>query len=171
MAGTFLQSDFNQVLRLSRRVRKLGALDQRRALGAIGAELESQTRARFETETDPDGKRWRPLTAATLLRKLGGARRAYKKRGGLTKRAKTALPRLRILQDEGYLTDSIQSHVHPGHVETGSNLVYAAIHQHGGAEAGMPEIPQRAYLGISPQNGADLVALVDEFLADLVASA
>lgn len=167
MAGTALQWDVSQLAPLARRIHQLGQMDRHALLEGIGAEIESQTRKRFETETDPTGKRWQADTAATILRKLGGSRRVYKKRGGVRKGVAESMHRLRILQDQGYLVDSIQFIVHGGRdVEIGSNLVYAAIHQFGGADAGMPQIPARPYLGLSAGDQADLLRIINGYLAE-----
>jgi phage gpG-like protein len=70
---------------------------------------------------------------------------------------------------EGDLLDSIQYLVAGGTVEWGSNLVYAAIHQFGGEEVDMPGLPARPYLGLSPENETELLAVVNDFLDEALA--
>lgn len=78
------------------------------AMDAIGGYLADVTRRRFETEIGPDGAKWTP------------SRRALKE-GGQT------------LTDSARLRQSITHSAAADRVEVGSNVVYAAIHQFGGA--------------------------------------
>lgn len=48
-------------------------------------------------------------------------------------------------------------------MEVGTNVEYAAIHQFGGDEVGI-NIPARPYLGLSPDNEADLLGVVEDFI-------
>ena len=50
-------------------------------------------------------------------------------------------------------------------VEVGTNVEYAAIHQFGGDEVGI-NIPARPYLGLSPDNEADLLSVVEDFIEE-----
>lgn len=145
MAGTHLQVDTRGIERLARRIERLA---RKRASGdsllhAIGFEVENQTRRRIADEkVAPDGTPWPDLSP----------RYAQTRHAGHS-----------LLQGEGDLLDSIQYQVSGDQVEVGSNLVYAAIHQFGGAEVGLP-IPERPYLGLSSENEADLLAVVDDYL-------
>ncbi|GAB7078763.1 phage virion morphogenesis protein [Megalodesulfovibrio paquesii] len=116
-------------------------------LAAMGAEVESQTRRRIQDEkTSPAGGSWpgwSPRYAAT-------------RHGGQS-----------LLQAEGGLLDSIQSFADGDGAEVGSNLVYAAIHQFGGAEVGS-NIPARPYLGVSDANAADLEQVARDWLTEVV---
>jgi len=87
---------------------------------------------RFESETDPDGNRWRRLSPATLV-----ARRRRGK-GGVT-----------ILRASGRLIGSIAPRSDATSATVGTNVVYGAIHQFGGqAGRGLAvTIPARPYLG------------------------
>ena len=60
----------------------------------IGMALESSTRARFETETAPDGTPWQPLKESTINNKLVAKNGKTNARGG-------------ILSDRGDLRRSI----------------------------------------------------------------
>ncbi len=82
--------------------------DMGEPLAAIGASWKSSTKRRFETGTGPDGAAWRPSKRALRV-------------GGQT------------LVEHGHLKGSITHKVEGNTVEVGSNLVYAAIHQFGGA--------------------------------------
>jgi phage virion morphogenesis protein len=143
MAGTHLQVDTRGIERLARRIGKLASAQRGELLDAIGFEVENQTRRRISDEKRaPDGTPWPDWSP----------RYAQTRHGGHS-----------LLQGEDDLLDSIQYLVRGDQVEVGSNLVYAAIHQFGGAEVGMP-IPARPYLGVSPENEADILAVVEDYL-------
>ena len=167
MAGVGIEVKLEGFGALRRKLAKLSNVDLGKALDAVGATVVDQTVERFEREQDPEGQPWRPLQAQTVVRKLGGSRKAYKKRGGLTARSRRHLGAIKILQDDGMhggLLGSIHHEVGHGQVIVGSNKEYAAIHQFGGAEAGKPEIPARPYLGLSPENIAEVTEVVGDFI-------
>ncbi|SMH62534.1 phage virion morphogenesis protein [Azospirillum agricola] len=85
----------------------------------LAAQVEFDTARRFETQTDPDGNPWPPSVRA------------------LAENGET-------LTDTARLRQSIASHVSPTAFEVGTNVVYAAIHQFGGA-IHMPERQQTMY--------------------------
>ena len=138
---------------LEARIRRLalGLSDTRPLLEALGAEIESQARRRIsEEKTSPIGEPWPDWSDSYAL---------------------TRHPNQDLLQGEGNLLDSIQSAVRPDLVETGSNLVYATLHQFGG-EPGMAPgpaaVPAREYLGISPENEFELDAILDEWAGQML---
>ena len=141
---------------LERRIRRLaaGMADTRPLLEALGAELETQSRRRIEAGGPaPDGAPWEPWSERYAETRHGGQG---------------------MLLSEGSLLDSIQSLVGADFVETGSNLVYAAIHQFGGTEdmpAGPRDVPTREWLGISEEDERDLDALLDAHFEGLAAEA
>lgn len=161
MSGTAISLDdagFQDVLR--RLVARTGDLTP--AMRDIGQGLVLSTQHRFETETDPTGRPWRPLSAVTLLRRIASRvtrkvdgetkrfRTAFDRKGNLTGRAQKNLANLKILQVQGHLKNSIHRVAGRDQVEVGSNLVYARIHQFGG-QAGRGRkvtIPPRPFLGI-----------------------
>lgn len=55
-----------------------------------------------------------------------------------------------------------------GMMEVGLNLVYGAIHQFGGEEAGRLGLPARPYLGLSAED--DLDAIIDEWASQALGS-
>ena len=123
----------------------------------IGEALVSSTQQRFEDEEDPDGKAWEPSIRA-------------QHEGGKT------------LNDTAALKNSIGYAASPTAVVIGSNRVYAAIHQLGGeitakngklkfplpgggfAQVDKVTIPQRAYLGVSAEDEAEVKATIREFM-------
>lgn len=109
----------------------------------IGALVESQTRRRIhEEKAGPDGKAWAPWGP-------NWAASRHKGHG--------------LLENDGDLLDSIHFVVAGGDILVGSDLVYAAIHQFGGAEVDMA-IPERPYLGMSDENWGDVVDQADAFV-------
>ncbi len=148
MAGVQIEVDVRGINRIRARIAKLGGLNTGALLNAIGAEVESQTRRRIEEEkADPDGVPWPDWSQAYARTRHAGHR---------------------LLEGEGDLLDSIQYTVTGDTVEVGSNLVYAAIHQFGGAEVGM-NIPPRPFLGLSPVNEAELADVVEDFIDGVLA--
>ncbi|GAA4651684.1 phage virion morphogenesis protein [Kistimonas scapharcae] len=146
MAGTAILYNLDGINQAQRQVEKLAELDKADLLEGLGAEAESQTRRRLSEEKEsPDGRAWEPLTDDW------GKRKAAKSSGGL-------------LEYQGHLIDSISYQRQGNAVEVGSPLVYAAIHQHGGAPVGSA-IPAREYLGLSRENADDLNAITRDFIA------
>lgn len=121
-------------------------------LAVIG---ENTTRERFHTQLDPQGARWKPSLRAQI-------------RGGKT------------LTQYGRLGDSISHRSDSKKAEWGTNVIYAGIHQFGGriraknggklrfrlASGGYASVdevvmPQRAFLGISTNDQADMLDAIE----------
>jgi phage virion morphogenesis protein len=137
-----------------------------RLLQSIGAEIEEQTKERFETKKDPEGNSWKALAQKTTA--------YYASKGGLGARS--------ILVGEGTLRDSITSEVQGGAwaVLAGAAMEYAAVHQWGAeikpksaAALYVPgygylrkvTIPARPYLGVSSEDAKGIEAAAAAFLA------
>lgn len=143
MAGAQIEIDTRQLRRAVKRLENLAGFNRSELLDAIGAEVESQTRRRIDEEkTAPDGTPWEEWSDAY---------------------AKTRHAGQSLLMGESDLLDSIQFFNRGDSVEVGTNLIYGAIHQFGGAEVGM-NIPARPYLGLSSDNEADVLAVVEDFI-------
>ena len=154
MAGTALEIGIRspQLDGLEARIRRLalGLADTEPLMEALGAELETQTRRRIESErTSPDGTPWPEWSDEYARTRHGGHD---------------------LLQAEGGLLDSIQSLADADGVETGSNLPYAALHQFGGEPVGIP-VEARAYLGIGPDSEAGLDAILEDWANGVVGEA
>jgi phage gpG-like protein len=128
----------------------------------FGVYLESSTIERFETETAPDGSTWDKSIRA-------------KETGGQT------------LTDSSRLRSSIHAEPANGSVRWGSNKIYARMMNDGGtirAKGGgrltfklpgglgfrsMKEvtIPARPFLGINAEDEAELIALAEDYAADI----
>lgn len=146
MSGVGLQWGFEYEATLQQHVDRMLHLDKRGLLDAVGAEVESQVRRRIASEkTGPDGKPWAAWSP----------RYAKTRHGGQS-----------LLQSEGHLLDSITYVVgiDGSFVDVGSNLVYAAIQNFGGAKVGKPNLPARPYLGFSTENTTDLRSVIAKWL-------
>lgn len=139
-------------------------------LREIGADLVQSTRERFDTMTDPQGKKWVPLSADTQIGRLGGAKRVYTKKMRFRKGVADKLDKMRILFRRGHLRHSITFHASRTGVEIGTNLAYGAIHQSGG-KAGRGRkitIPARPYLGLSAADEDKIVGLTQSYLREVL---
>lgn len=162
MAGVGIEVELQGFGALQAKLQQLALTDYEPVLDQIGATVAEQTLERFEQERDPEGRPWRPLHADTVLRKLGGSRRAYKKRGGLKKAARRKLGAMKILQDsswQGGLISTIHHQVRKDEVIIGTGKVYGATHQFGRGA-----IPARPFLGLSTENEAEVEAVVEEWM-------
>lgn len=124
----------------------------------IGEQLVSSTIERFETETAPDGTKWKSSHRA-------------ENEGGQT------------LTDGGGLKGSIAYEATPSLVAVGSSKIYAAIHQFGGeitpksakalafkvgeqdVFAQKVEIPAREYIGINEDDIEEARETIQAFIA------
>jgi phage virion morphogenesis protein len=140
MTGVALHIDLSGIERLQQKLDKLGRFSRRELLDVVGATVESQTRRRITDEkSSPQGEAWSKWSDRYARRRHGGHS---------------------LLQGQGDLLDSIGYAVGADEVEIGSNLIYAATHQFGDADR---NIPERAYLGLSTDNEADLAADIEEW--------
>ncbi|WP_178860822.1 phage virion morphogenesis protein [Thiomicrorhabdus cannonii] len=149
MAGVGLHFDNTDLQRIQIRLNNLVGRDaQAELLENVGAIAESQTRHRISDEKrSPDGEPWAAWSDGY---------------------AKTRHSGHRLLENEGELLDSIQYQVSGNEVVVGSNLIYAAIHQYGGAEVGRPGLLARPYLGISDANQDELDAVLESWMQGLM---
>ncbi|PZE09271.1 phage virion morphogenesis protein, partial [Pseudomonas sp. 57B-090624] len=110
-------------------------------LEGLGAEVESQTRRRIQSDkTSPSGEPWQ------------GWSEAY---------AETRHSGQSLLQSMGPLLNSISYQVQGDSVLVGSPLIYAATHNFGDPDRG---IPQREFLGVEGQDFEDLVGITEDYL-------
>ena len=144
MAGVSIEVDSAGLRRLQDRLARIADAGARRSLlESVSAEIESQTHRRLRAGGPaPDGAPWQEWSDAYELTR-------HSNHG--------------LLYSEGDLDDSIQALVSGDEAEVGTNLVYGAIHQFGGAEVGRPGLPARPYLGLSNEDETDLAAIIDEW--------
>lgn len=144
MTSTAIEIRLDGQAAIQQRLELLAGMDLNPLRHNIGALVESQTRYRIHDEKQaPNGKAWAPWGP-------NWASSRHKGHG--------------LLENEGDLLDSIHFVVAGGDILVGSDLVYAAIHQFGGDEVGIP-IPARPYLGMSDDNWAEVVDMTDAFVA------
>ena len=116
---------------------------------AIGEELLLSTDARFDSQTDPDGRPWEPLNA-----KYAEWKRAFHGHD-------------RILKLRGYLRDTLRYQATDVSVAIGSNRIYSATHQFGGqtGREHKATIPARPYLGVSDDDVAAILEIIEDAFA------
>lgn len=147
MSGVGFQWNLQGEAAMQLHIDRMIHLDKRGLLDAIGTEVESQFRHRIADEkTAPDGTPWQ----------------AWSARYAATRHAGQSL-----LQSEGHLLDSM-THVvmlDGSSVDVGSNLIYAAIQNFGGAKVGKPGLPAREFAGLSIENKQDLRSVSVDWLS------
>lgn len=121
MAGASIVIQDEEINAALARVKQAGG-DTRDLNEAIAGHMLKSVQRRFEAETGPDGKAWRRLSPRTAARRRQGKRRAGKRRG-----------HGHILRDRVRLYKSIVGEADSREARVGTNIVYAAIHQFGGA--------------------------------------
>jgi phage virion morphogenesis protein len=110
-------------------------------LKGLGMTVEEQTKSRFDTETDPDGNKWRELTEAYAERK------SKKSSGG-------------ILTFGGYLKKSVEFQLEgDSAVLIGSPMEYADYHQNAKKES-----RRRRFLGLNAGDIGELLADIETFM-------
>ncbi len=152
MVGAVIKYDFKGVESYAEKFAALDSDSKKKLNDKIAGVLESNVLNRFETQKDPEGKKWAP----TL-------------RGG------------DILTLNGFLRDSITSNADKFSVMVGTNIKYGAIHQHGGtikarfkeflcfdvnkvfAKKKSVTIPARPYLGVSVKDEKDIAEQIQDF--------
>jgi phage gpG-like protein len=109
-------------------------------LEGLGMTVEEQTKERFDTETDPEGGKWRGLTEAYAKRKN------KKASGG-------------ILVREGYLREIEFQSQGDSAVLIGSPMEYADYHQNAKKES-----RRRRFLGLNAGNIDELLTDIETFM-------
>jgi phage virion morphogenesis protein len=146
----------------------LGAIrDQTPMWEDIGWEVRNSVKRNFREEGRP--ARWQPLARSTLLRKVGGVRKATTERGHWRAKAKRTLHENKILTDSGDLQENISYEADATGVTVGSNKDYAAIHQFGGTAdmaPGPAAIPARPYLLIQEEDYLKIAAIIERRLTE-----
>lgn len=120
------------------------------AYKVIGEDLVESTKQRFASGQGPDGVSWAENSPVTIDRK----------------------GRNKPLVDEGSLAEQISYAITGDILEIGSSMEYAAMQQFGGKKSEFPalwgDIPARPFLGISPEDEANILSTIEEFLTDSI---
>jgi phage virion morphogenesis protein len=143
-------------------IKRLSLLAQRAsnltpALRSIGEYMLGQTRNRFDTSTDPEGKAWKPLAASTIRAKER-SRSRKQKRGAKRLLKKTRANPSDILKDSFLLRDTISYSIGNGYLAIGSPQKYAKFHQMGLG------VPERVLLGVSRADRAEIASILADHL-------
>lgn len=166
--------------KLSDRVRNM-----RPILHALGEGIVERTKRRFETSTGPDGVKWKPNSAVTLMlfgegmlshrNKKGARSYSYSKQGGeLNAKGMDRLVNKKPLIADGDLRRQFTINANSDSLTVGSTLAYAAIQQFGG-KAGRGHkvtIPARPFLpihqdgSIYPDDKAEILQSLNAYLTD-----
>ncbi|MBS0212317.1 MAG: phage virion morphogenesis protein [Proteobacteria bacterium] len=147
---------------LARVQEQLGPAGLALAFKDIGEYLVRATRERGEREVSPDGAAWDPLSPAYMRWK-------QRKRPGAKK----------LHFDFHMLGDQLSAQVDGDSLLVGTNAVYGAIHQFGGtishaafsrvrdksvSPAHGTTIPARPWLGVSDEDGEEIVQIMQGYL-------
>lgn len=144
MTGAAVRLNLAADPRVARYLDRLAQFDVKPLLEGLGAEVESQTRRRIQSDkASPSGEPWQ------------GWSETY---------AETRHSGQSLLQSMGPLLNSISYQVQGDSVLVGSPLIYAATHNFGDPDRG---IPQREFLGVEGQDFEDLVGITEDFLEAL----
>lgn len=162
MPSIQLESSFDAFSQLLERL-KTFAQHPKPLMQALAYQGENSTRERFSTERDPEGEKWQKSLRAEVF-------------GGKT------------LTQDGHLSDSINSFATDDEAVWGSNRIYAAIHQFGGAihaktskglaftlAGGLNVVvdtvvmPQRAFLGLSDGDREQVLDETQDYINGLLA--
>lgn len=121
--------------------------DMSPVMKAIGEALVKSTHEHFDKGTTPTGQPWEKNSDVTLARK------------------KETRP---LFGETGLLSQLIHYEAGPRQVIVGSPMEYAAMQQFGGKRSRFPnlwgDIPARPFLGISKQDGRNIVYTVHGYL-------
>lgn len=146
MSGVGFEWNLQGEMALQLHINRMIHLDKRGLLDVVGTEVESQFRRRIADEkTSPDGTPWQAWSDAYARTRHAGQS---------------------LLQSEGHLLDSM-THVvmlDGSSVDVGSNMIYAAIQNFGGAKVGKPGLPARPFAGLSDENKQDVRSTAVDWL-------
>ena len=127
--------------RVQNQLGNLASLRTKELLSMLGSTMLEQNRKRLDSEKrDPDDKSWEPWSEEYSKHNSGGTQ----------------------LEKSGRLLDSLAADAGSDAVSVGSNLLYAAVHQYGSPERG---IPARPFLGFSDDDLTELGDVIVEFFA------
>ena len=145
----------------------------------IGEGIVERAQARFQTSTGPDGQRWAPNSAATLMALVGATRKVKAnagKGGDLNARGLRAVGSKKPLVGESHsLERQIVARASAHDLTVAATTVYAAIQQFGGKKSQFPhlwgDIPARPFLPVRadgtlyPADQAQVLDLLNDYLA------
>lgn len=150
MAGAVVTIQVDELRALCSHLNKMAltASERKSLLASVGEEIITQTKDRFAEKKTPDGDDWADIADSTkeyYLKKFGSKNHANG-----------------ILWRTGNLMDSLTHEVGSWSVVVGATKIYAAVHQYGWKER---NIIARPYLGLSPDDRAEIAGIIESFLA------
>jgi len=116
----------------------------------IGAHLELSTDERFGREESPDGVRWAPLSQATIASKRRNKNKILVESGNLRE--------LMRYQLEG----TVLGFGKATGVRFGTDRKYGAFHQFGGETPQGHRVPARPFLGVSHDDTASILQIIEK---------
>ena len=147
----------------------------------IGQYYEGRVLENFAKESDPAGNKWAPLSATTLMMRLG-MQKGFKKSGALSAKGKKFITTKALLFQSGNLRKSIHNQPTANSVIIGTGGIddvwkYAGVQQFGTKTAGRGfkvSIPARPYLAmnqgttmeLSPRDCDAIVNMVRKYIVD-----
>ena len=145
MAGASLHIDIQVdnaaiVAALNRLQDRIGNLKP--AFDDIGEHLLNRTRARFDSQTAPDGRAWQALSPG------------YQKHKKQNKD--------KILTLYGHLRGLLNRFSDANSLRVGTPLIYGATHQFGDPSR---HIPARPFLGLSAEDTSDVLTILNEWIS------
>ncbi len=148
MSQAVLSWDLRELETIQAALNKAGGRSFKPMMESLALEIEEQTRERFETKEGPDGP-WDDWSEKYAEKKAGSGQS--------------------LLRQDNYLEESIThnfsgSNGFNAQVSIGSPLIYSATHQYGDDDRG---IKARAFLGITAENEADLVLIINDYIDGL----
>lgn len=143
----FVEIDDKKIVEHLQKLERLTS-DLSPALKEIGEVLVESTKQRFADGSGPDGNPWEQNSEVTVERK----------------------GRNQALIDQGSLSEQISYAVSGNQLEIVSAMEYAAMQQFGGTKSEFPhlwgDIPARPFLGISDSDADEILAIVNDYLAN-----
>lgn len=149
--------DTSALTGLFRRLRD-GLSDMTPFMRLLGEHYVETTKRRFATSTAPDGQKWAPNKATTILAYLARYRSSYsKKTGKLTSAgANRAIAKKPLVGETHALETSTHYRAERGFVEVRNPMKYARVQQEGaaarsfaGGRSPWGDIPARPFIGLS----------------------
>ena len=147
-------------------------------LKSIGEALLASTKARFGSSVGPDGQRWKANSEVTILRYLAGRSGTFTKSGAISAKGKgLAGSKKPLIGDSRALSQTITYQLKGADtLLVGSPMIYASAQQFGmprgfagsnrrGSPIPWGDIPARPFLGISPDDRSNILAILAEQMA------
>jgi phage gpG-like protein len=129
----------------------------------IGEHMLRSVAENFEGGGRPD--RWVPLKTETLIGRVGGARRAYKRSGALRAKAARYIADHKVLVQSGRLLRSVSYRAASNGCDVGTPVVYAATHQFGRSSGRGAPIPARPFLVMQDGDRSAAAQILERYIA------